>query len=156
MKLAPDWAAGQCANCQRVVQPSANTASRFGRAQGFGFILSMGWLVLGLARGFAAHAAFLPAVAAMVAIVLQAALIGGAAGCLLFVLLRRADAPTLVKVVLGVYAAFNLIVFVFEPFGAESLGRLVVNLLISVPWVVWFTVSPDVPRLFVNGAQRKP
>ncbi len=155
MKLAPDWAAGQCVDCQRIVQPSAKTASAFGRAQGFGFIISMGWTVLGLTRGVAADAAFLPSVAAMVAVVLQAGLLGGAAGCLWSVLLRRADAPMLVKLELGVYATFSLIVFVFEPFGAESLGRLLVNLFISLPWVAWFTLSPDVPRLFVNGERRK-
>ena len=44
----------------------------------------------------------------------------------------------------------------FEPFGAGSLGRLVVNLVISISWLAWFTLSPDVPRLFINGAQRKP
>lgn len=154
MKLAPDWAAGQCVDCQRVVQPSTKAASQFGRAQGFAFIISMGWTVLGLVRGLAADAAYLPSVAAMVAIVLQAGLIGGAAGCLWAVAFRQASAPTFVKVVMGLFAAFDLLVFIFEPFGVESLGRLVVNLFISLSWVAWFTLSPDVPRLFVNGARR--
>jgi hypothetical protein len=155
VKLAPDWAAGQCVDCQRIVQPSAKTASQFGRAQGFGFILSMGWTVLGLVRGLAADVAFLPSAGAVIATTLQGALIVGSAACLLSVLLRRVEAPLLVKVVMGVFAAFDLLGFVLEPFGAGSLGRLVVNLFVSLSWIAWFTLSPDVPRLFVNGARRE-
>lgn len=156
MKLAPDWATGQCVDCQRVVQPSTKVASRFGRAQGFAFIISMGWTVLGLARGIATDVESLPSPGALVAIGVQGALVVGSAESLLAVLLRRVEAPTLVRVVMGTFAAVDLLLFVFEPFGAGSLGRLVVNLVISISWVAWFTLSPDVPRLFINGAQRKP
>ena len=36
MKLAPDWATGQCVDCQRVVQPSTKVASRFGEPLALG------------------------------------------------------------------------------------------------------------------------
>jgi hypothetical protein len=156
VKLAPDWAAGQCVDCQRVVQPSGTAASKLGRAQSFAFIISMGWTVLGLARGIAADAAELPSAGAVVAVGVQGLLVVGSAACLLSVLLRRVEAPMLVRVVMGVFAAFDLLVFAFEPAGAGSVGRLVVNLVISLSWIAWFTLSPDVPRLFVNGAHRKP
>lgn len=48
--------------------------------------------------GLAADAAFLPSLGAVIAIVLQGALLVGCAACLLSVLLRRVEAPLLVKV----------------------------------------------------------
>ncbi|MBL8918465.1 MAG: hypothetical protein JNJ54_06360 [Myxococcaceae bacterium] len=132
--------------------PSPGT--REARTRGVAFTLSMGWTVLVLARDVEAGFGALPSLEGVVMLVLGLPLIAGAAVAMMAVLLRRREAPRIAQVVLGGFFALALLELAVDDERSSHLLRLLLNLGLPLAWLAWFSFSPEVPRLFVNGPRR--